>query len=130
MSSEQNIFYRFLYSVIVFVYLIHCKLAKLKLKLGKRLSLNDLLRIRDTKEFKKKNDHAALIVNYEDSQPLTDADLAKLIGWCLIYGIPYVTVYDHDGLLIERRESVCRRVHNYLEDHVDIVGKYKWSQGN
>ena len=130
MSSKPNIFYRFLYVVITFVYLVYCKLAKLKLKLGKRLSLGDLVQIRDSKVFKKKNNHTALIVNYEDNQPLADADLVKLIGWCLIYGIPYVTVYDHDGLLIEKRESVCRRLLSYLEDNVDVVGKFELSQGD
>lgn len=130
MSSKPNIFYRFLYVVITFVYFVYCKLSKLKLKLGKRLSLNDLVRFRDSNVFTKKNDHTALIVNYEDNQPLTDADLVKMIGWCLIYGIPYVTVYDHDGLLIEKRESVCRKVLSYLEENAEIVGKFELSQGN
>lgn len=130
MSSKPNIFYRFLYAVITFVYLVYCKLKKLKLKFGRSLSLEDLVRLRDSRTFTKRNDHTALIVNYEDNQPLTDADLVKLIGWCLIYGIPYVTVYDHDGLLIEKREAVCQRVLNYLRENAEIVGKFDLSQGN
>lgn len=128
-SSKPNIFFRTIYALIVFIYFVYLKLSKLRSKFGKKLVLQDLIEIRDKKVFKKKNDHIAFIVNYEDNQPLTDCDLAKLISWSIIYRIPFITVYDHNGLLIEKQESICKKVMNYLVDNLDLVGKFKISQG-
>lgn len=123
-------FYKFLYYVITFIYFIYCKLSKLRLKFGKKCTINDLIELRDNKVFKKRNDHIAFIVNYEDNQPITDADLVKLIGWSIIYRIPFITVYDHEGILIEKRDLICNQIMNYLESNGDLIGKFKIDQGN
>lgn len=129
MSSKPNLLYKLLYLLITFIYFVYSKLSKFRSRLGKQLNLKDLIQLRDSKVFNKKNDHIALIVNYEDNYPLVDDDLVKLISWSLIFKIPFVSVYDHDGILIEKRKAICDQVLSYLENNVDLVGKFRVNQG-
>lgn len=48
----------------------------------------------DVRQFKKLPKHFALILGSEEPSP---ADLVLVIFWCIVFGIPYVTLYDKKG---------------------------------
>lgn len=51
--------------------------------------------------------HLTVILGHEEVSFL---DLVRIVGWCVIAGIPYVTFYDHNGFLQRSKDVIEKKL--------------------
>lgn len=81
---------------------------------------NDVL-IELVKRVTKLPRHMVVILGHEK---VSFQDLAKIISWCVIAGIPFVSFYDHNGFL-QRNEKVMKK--KLIAENSDLEQNIVWN---